>query len=94
MYVPLSCAPAADAVYTFALGYPDGDPTIPELLRGTPKRVQAYVERCEMKDVPLDADANAAFCVDVFARMDERLATRAMNGHFDGLKLDCPPKCV
>ena len=78
----------------FTLAFPDGEPTIPDMLGGRPKHVQAFVERCDMKDVPVEPEGNAAFCVQAFGRMDQRLTARAKKGNFDGVPLNCPPKCV
>ncbi len=78
----------------FALAFPDGAPSITALLRGKPTRVQAYIERRPMAQVPAGTDASGQWCVEAYARMDAKLAERQKLGHFAGTVVHRPPRPI
>eukprot|EP00730_Choanoeca_flexa_P013604 TRINITY_DN5502_c0_g1_i3.p1 TRINITY_DN5502_c0_g1~~TRINITY_DN5502_c0_g1_i3.p1 ORF type:complete len:367 (+),score=72.11 TRINITY_DN5502_c0_g1_i3:118-1218(+) len=81
----------ADSVLFSAFAFPDGLPSFSNLLqRNINHRINVYVKRVPIREVPQDEAGSEQFCVDCYAAMDKELEHHEQHGEFAGHKVDFP----
>ncbi|EDQ89481.1 uncharacterized protein MONBRDRAFT_32290 [Monosiga brevicollis MX1] len=79
------------SVLCCVLAFPNGEPNAMSILSGSKAcRLDAYVWRVPIEQVPADPEGSAQFCVDAFATMDKALAYHAEHGCFEEKRHDMP----
>ena len=74
----------ASAVYDVTISYPDGVPSITDLLRGTLRRFHLHVRRYATEDLPDDTEGLSDWLHERFVEKDELLDAFAAEGRFPG----------
>jgi len=74
----------AAAVYDITIAYPDGVPSVTDLLRGAVRRFHLYVRRYAVDDLPDDDEGLSAWLHERFVEKDELLDAFEAEGRFPG----------
>eukprot|EP01147_Barroeca_monosierra_P001999 gene1999-5074_t len=81
---------AVDSVITLTLAFPDLEPGLSTLLNGQPFRVDVYLERYPISDVPENEEETSHWCFNAYRNMDIALKYHNERGCFPGVNIDRP----
>ena len=77
-----------DAVYSVTIGYPDGIPSLWQMMLGDVKRFAIDVRRIPVKDLPQDEKALEAWTIEEYQLKDSKVKYLEENGEFPGDKIE------